>query len=49
MISALMISVASSVPPVSAYQCHLSVPISVYQCHISLPTSAHQFHISVPI
>ncbi|CAI9574378.1 unnamed protein product [Staurois parvus] len=49
MISTLMISVAPSVPPVSAHQCHLSVPISAHQCHISVPTSAHQCHISVPI
>ncbi|CAI9555509.1 unnamed protein product [Staurois parvus] len=47
---ALMISVASAVPPVSAHQCQLyqchPVP---HQCHISVPTSAHQCHISVPI
>ncbi|CAI9558662.1 unnamed protein product [Staurois parvus] len=49
MSKALMISVAPSVPPVSVYQCHLSVPISAHQYHISVPTSAHQCHISVPI
>ncbi|CAI9538997.1 unnamed protein product [Staurois parvus] len=27
MLSALMVSVAPSVPPVSAHQCHISVPI----------------------
>ncbi|CAI9536177.1 unnamed protein product [Staurois parvus] len=48
-IRALMINVASSMPPVSAHQCHLSVPISAHQCHISVPTSAHQCNISVPI
>ncbi|CAI9566881.1 unnamed protein product [Staurois parvus] len=32
-ISVLMTSVAPSVPPVSAHNCHLSVPISAtYQC-----------------
>ncbi|CAI9612539.1 unnamed protein product [Staurois parvus] len=57
MISALMISVAPSVPPVSVHQCHLSVPINAtcqypsvpHQCYIAVPTSAHQCHISVPI
>ncbi|CAI9542212.1 unnamed protein product, partial [Staurois parvus] len=54
---ALMISVASAVPPVIVHQCHLSVLISAtcqcpsepHQCHISVPTSAHQCHISVSI
>ncbi|CAI9559911.1 unnamed protein product, partial [Staurois parvus] len=53
---ALMISVAPAVPPVSVYQCQLSVLISAtcqcpsvpHQCHISVPTSAHECHISVP-
>ncbi|CAI9551335.1 unnamed protein product, partial [Staurois parvus] len=39
---ALMISVAPSVPPVSAHQCHLPVPISA-------TSMSHQYHISVPI
>ncbi|CAI9558779.1 unnamed protein product, partial [Staurois parvus] len=46
-----------SVPPVSVYQCQLSVLISAtcqcksvpHQCHISVSTSAYQCHISVPI
>ncbi|CAI9541493.1 unnamed protein product, partial [Staurois parvus] len=47
---ALMISVASAVPPVSVHQCLMSVLISAScQCHISVHTSAHQCHISVPI
>ncbi|CAI9598945.1 unnamed protein product, partial [Staurois parvus] len=54
---ALMISVAPTVPPVSADQCQLSVLINATcqcpsvppQCHISVPTSANQCHISVPI
>ncbi|CAI9624911.1 unnamed protein product, partial [Staurois parvus] len=34
---ALMISVTPAVPPVIAYQCHISVPTSAHQCHISVP------------
>ncbi|CAI9593497.1 unnamed protein product [Staurois parvus] len=52
MISALMISVASSLPPVSVYQCQMSVHINAtyqclpvhinatYQCPSELPFSA---------
>ncbi|CAI9586697.1 unnamed protein product, partial [Staurois parvus] len=61
MISALMISVAPSVPPVIAHQCHLSVPINAtyqclpvhnatYQCPIELPFSAtYQCQSVLPI
>ncbi|CAI9615164.1 unnamed protein product, partial [Staurois parvus] len=55
MISALMISVAPSVPPVSVHQCHLSVPISAtsmphisaYQCTSMPHISAHLSCLSV--
>ncbi|CAI9618759.1 unnamed protein product, partial [Staurois parvus] len=41
-----MISVAPSVPSVSAHQCHLSVPINfTCQCPSMPHTSAHQCHI----
>ncbi|CAI9600924.1 unnamed protein product [Staurois parvus] len=54
---ALMICVATAVPPVSVHRCQLSVlihatcqcPSVPHQCYISVPTSAHQCHISVPI
>ncbi|CAI9594959.1 unnamed protein product [Staurois parvus] len=47
MISALMISVSSSVPPVSVHQCPLSVSISApCQCPSMPPASAHQCHIN---
>ncbi|CAI9589581.1 unnamed protein product, partial [Staurois parvus] len=46
MISALMISVAPSVPPVNAHQCHIN---ATYQCPSELSTSASQRHLSVPI
>ncbi|CAI9622215.1 unnamed protein product, partial [Staurois parvus] len=54
---ALMISVASAVPPVSVHQCSSMPPASAHQCLMSVPrasatsvpTSAHQCHISVPI
>ncbi|CAI9549069.1 unnamed protein product [Staurois parvus] len=43
MISALMISVPPSVPPVSVHQCHLSVPINATcQCTSMLHISAYQ-------
>ncbi|CAI9598905.1 unnamed protein product, partial [Staurois parvus] len=56
MISALMISVAPSLPPVSAHQCHLPVPISVtsmphirtYQSTSMPHISAHLSCLSVP-
>ncbi|CAI9589617.1 unnamed protein product [Staurois parvus] len=35
-----MISVAPSVPPVIAHQCHIPVPFSAHQCHISVPIRA---------
>ncbi|CAI9589911.1 unnamed protein product, partial [Staurois parvus] len=52
---ALMISVASAVPPVSVHQCLVSVLFSAscqcpsvpHQCHISVPTSAHLSCLSV--
>ncbi|CAI9560486.1 unnamed protein product, partial [Staurois parvus] len=59
-ISALMISVAPSVPPVSVHQCHLSLPIyaacqctsmphiSAYQCTSMPHISAHLSCLSVP-
>ncbi|CAI9611548.1 unnamed protein product [Staurois parvus] len=48
---ALMISVAPSVPPVSAHQCHIMpVHTSAHQCHISGPIcAAFQCHSSVPV
>ncbi|CAI9554334.1 unnamed protein product [Staurois parvus] len=59
MISALMISVAPSVPPVSVHQCYLSVPIratsmphiSVHQSCLSVATisATSQCHLSVPV
>ncbi|CAI9610701.1 unnamed protein product, partial [Staurois parvus] len=56
MISALMISVVPSVPPVSVHQCHLPVPISAtsmphisaYQCTIISHISAHLSCLPVP-
>ncbi|CAI9610262.1 unnamed protein product, partial [Staurois parvus] len=42
LISALMISVAPSVPPVSAHQCHLS-PVSV---HINATCQCQSMHIN---
>ncbi|CAI9578772.1 unnamed protein product [Staurois parvus] len=47
---ALMISVASSVPAVSAHLSCLSVsPINPKQCHLSMmPVNAHQCHLPVP-
>ncbi|CAI9591611.1 unnamed protein product, partial [Staurois parvus] len=60
MISALMINVAPSVPPVSFHQCHLSVHINaicqfprmpyirVYQCTSMPHISAHLSCLSVP-
>ncbi|CAI9549622.1 unnamed protein product [Staurois parvus] len=36
-----MISVAPSVPPVSAHKCHLLVPIrAALQCRLSVPVRA---------
>ncbi|CAI9561453.1 unnamed protein product [Staurois parvus] len=50
MISALMMSVAPSVPPVSVHQCHLSVPINAaYQCpsvHINATYQCLPVHIN---
>ncbi|CAI9614671.1 unnamed protein product [Staurois parvus] len=50
MISALMISAASSVPPVSVHQCHLSVPINaICQCpsvHINATYQCLPVHIN---
>ncbi|CAI9589509.1 unnamed protein product [Staurois parvus] len=51
-----MISVAPSVPPASAHQCHLPVPIratsmphiSAYQCTSMSHISAHVSCLSVP-
>ncbi|CAI9586799.1 unnamed protein product [Staurois parvus] len=41
-----MISVAPSIPPVSAHQCNISVPTSAHQCHMSVsPKSSNQCHI----
>ncbi|CAI9574767.1 unnamed protein product [Staurois parvus] len=50
MISALIISVAPSVPPVSAHQCLIPVSTSAYQCHISVPIRTDfQCHLSVSV
>ncbi|CAI9543881.1 unnamed protein product, partial [Staurois parvus] len=44
---ALMISVASEVPPVSADQCHVPVPISATcQCHINATYQCIPVHIN---
>ncbi|CAI9600050.1 unnamed protein product [Staurois parvus] len=60
MISALMISVAPSVPPVSVHHCHLSLPINAscqcpsvhinatYQCPSELPFSENYQCQSMP-
>ncbi|CAI9596062.1 unnamed protein product [Staurois parvus] len=46
---ALIISVAPSVPPVSAHQRHLSVPINATcQCPSTPPVSAHLNCLIVP-
>ncbi|CAI9566593.1 unnamed protein product, partial [Staurois parvus] len=43
------ISVAKTVPPISASQCRLSVPVSVaYECQSVPPNSASQCRLSVP-
>ncbi|CAI9535494.1 unnamed protein product [Staurois parvus] len=45
-----MISVALAVPPVSAYQCQLSLPINAtYQCPSVKTTKATQSFCTVPI
>ncbi|CAI9601847.1 unnamed protein product, partial [Staurois parvus] len=55
-ISCVQSQLITSVPPVSAHQCHLSVPISAtsiphisaYQCTSMPHISAHQSCLSVP-
>ncbi|CAI9558950.1 unnamed protein product, partial [Staurois parvus] len=53
-IRALMICVASAVPPVSvhqclsAHQCPCQYPSVPHQCHISVPTSAHHATYQCP-
>ncbi|CAI9581230.1 unnamed protein product [Staurois parvus] len=47
--SALMISVAPSVPPVSAHQCHQPVPINAtYQCLPVHINATYQYSSELP-